>query len=71
MRESRVSSVTEWARRRPARRPKNRIASGGSTLRRFYDVKEELPTHYDLVLNTDVISVPAAAQLLIAAAKSI
>jgi len=40
-------------------------------LKRFYDVKEELPTHYDLVLNTDVISVPAAAQLLIAAAKSI
>ena len=40
-------------------------------LRRFYDVKEELPTHYDLVLNTGVLTVPAAAQLLIAAAKSI
>jgi cytidylate kinase len=40
-------------------------------LRRFYDVREELPTHYDLVLNTDVLTVPAAAQLLIAAAKSI
>jgi len=40
-------------------------------LRRFYDVREELPTHYDLVLNTDVVTVPAAAQLLIAAAKSI
>jgi len=40
-------------------------------LRRFYDVREELPTHYDLVLNTDVLTVPAAAQLLVAAAKSI
>jgi hypothetical protein len=40
-------------------------------LKRFYDVKEELPTHYDLVLNTDVLTVPAAAQLLILAAKSI
>jgi len=40
-------------------------------LRRFYDVREELPTHYDLVLNTDVLTIPAAAQLLIAAAKSI
>ena len=40
-------------------------------LRRFYDVREELPTHYDLVLNTDVLTVPVAAQLLIAAAKSI
>ncbi len=39
-------------------------------LRRFYDVREELPVHYDLVLNTDVLTVPAAAQLLIAAAKS-
>jgi cytidylate kinase len=40
-------------------------------LRRFYDVREELPTHYDLVLNTEVLTVPGAAQLLIAAAKSI
>ena len=40
-------------------------------LRRFYDVREELPTHYDLVLNTDVLTIPAAAQLLVAAAKSI
>jgi cytidylate kinase len=40
-------------------------------LRRFYDVRDELPTHYDLVLNTDVLTVPAAAQLLITAAKSI
>jgi hypothetical protein len=40
-------------------------------LRRFYDVRDELPTPYDLVLNTDVLTVPAAAQLLIAAAKSI
>ena len=40
-------------------------------LRRFYDVREELPTHYDLVLNTDVLTIPAAAHLIIAAAKSI
>lgn len=40
-------------------------------LRRFYDVREELPTQYDLVLNTDVLTIPAAAQLLVAAAKSI
>jgi hypothetical protein len=40
-------------------------------LRRFYDVREELPTHYDLVLNTGVLTIPAAAALLISAAKSI
>ena len=40
-------------------------------MRRFYDVRDELPTHYDLVLNTDVLTIPGAAQLLIAAARSI
>jgi cytidylate kinase len=40
-------------------------------LRRFYGVREELPTHYDLVLNTDFLTIPAAARLLVEAAKSI
>jgi len=40
-------------------------------LRRFYDVREELPTHYDVVVNTDTLSVPVAMELLIAAARSI
>jgi len=38
-------------------------------LRRFYNVKQELPTHYDLVLNTDVLSVADAAKLVAAAAR--
>jgi uncharacterized protein len=33
-------------------------------LRRFYDVEEESPTQYDLVLNTDFLSVDQAAQLI-------
>jgi cytidylate kinase len=33
-------------------------------LKRFYDVAEELPTHYDLVVNTDAISVEEAAALV-------
>ena len=37
-------------------------------LKRFYAVKEELPTHYDLVVSTDVISVEQAAALVVAAA---
>jgi cytidylate kinase len=40
-------------------------------LRRFYDVSEELPTHYDVVLNTDTLPIPVAAQLLIAAARAL
>lgn len=38
-------------------------------LRRFYDVRQELPTHYDLVVNTDSLTLPQAAQLIVSAAK--
>jgi cytidylate kinase len=37
-------------------------------LRRFYGVSEELPTHYDLVLNTDVLTIEQAAGLVAEAA---
>jgi cytidylate kinase len=37
-------------------------------LRRFYNVDKELPTHYDLVVNTDVLSVEQAAELVSRAA---
>jgi cytidylate kinase len=33
-------------------------------LKRFYDVADELPTHYDLVVNTDGISIEEAAALV-------
>jgi cytidylate kinase len=36
-------------------------------LKRFYSVSRELPTHYDLVLNTDVISPERAAKLVLVA----
>jgi cytidylate kinase len=37
-------------------------------LRRFHDLREELPTQYELVLNTDLFSVEQAAELISAAA---
>jgi cytidylate kinase len=37
-------------------------------LQRFHEVKRELPTHYDLVVNTDMLSVGAAAALIADAA---
>lgn len=36
-------------------------------LKRFYGISRELPTHYDLVVNTDVISPEDAARLVLAA----
>ena len=38
-------------------------------LRRFYGVGRELPTHYDLVVNTDVLTMPLAAKLIASAAR--
>jgi hypothetical protein len=38
-------------------------------LKRFYGVGEELPTHYDLVVNTDVLSPDRAARLVSLAAS--
>ncbi|MGI8926554.1 MAG: AAA family ATPase [Tepidiformaceae bacterium] len=39
-------------------------------LRRFYGVKQELPTHYDLVLNMDTVSVADAVKTVVALAKA-
>ena len=39
-------------------------------LDRFYKVKQELPVHYDLTLNTDVITPTTAAALIAAAAQA-
>jgi cytidylate kinase len=37
-------------------------------LQRFHEVKRELPTHYDLVVNTDMLSVGAASAVIADAA---
>jgi len=39
-------------------------------LKRFHDVSDEQPTHYDLVLNTDALGVQRAAGIVVAAARS-
>ena len=38
--------------------------------RRFYEVREELPTHYDLVINTDVITPERAGDIVAFAARA-
>jgi cytidylate kinase len=39
-------------------------------LKRFYDVADELPTHYDLVVNTDGMAIDEAAALVAHAAET-
>jgi cytidylate kinase len=50
------------------------VASGDANrtdyLKRFYGVSKELPTQYDLVLNTDRIAVEDSAALILSAARS-
>jgi hypothetical protein len=43
-------------------------AARADYLRRFYGVKQELPVHYDLVLNTDRLTTGRAAALVVLAA---
>lgn len=42
----------------------------GDYFARFYKVPEELATHYDLVINTDVLRVPAATEIVLAAVRA-
>ena len=51
------------------REVKRQDAARRDYLRRFYDIDEELPTQYDLVVNTDVLSVEDAARLVVQAAS--
>ena len=44
-------------------------ASRADYLRRFYGIESEVPTHYDLVVNTDTMSYEDAAQLVAVAAR--
>jgi cytidylate kinase len=53
-----------------ARAVKESDAERRDYLKRFYDLKDELPTQYDLVLNTDFLSVDRAVQLIALAASS-
>ena len=47
---------------------KNSDAARADYLKRFYGVAVELPIHYDLVVNTDAISMKQAAALIAQAA---
>jgi cytidylate kinase len=54
---------------RAARAVKESDAARRDYLKRFYGVDEELPTHYDLVVNTDVLSPEDAAAVVSRAAE--
>ena len=63
-RTTRVAEAEGLDQAGAARALKESDAGRADYLKRFYDVREESPTHYDLVLNTDALSVEQAADLI-------
>ena len=69
-RAARVGKAEGLDEARAVRAVKDSDAGRRDYLKRFYDVDEELPTHYDLVVNTDVLSIEQAAELVSRTASS-
>jgi len=69
-RAARVSDAEGLDQAGTARALKDSDAGRADYLKRFYDVGEELPTHYDLVFNTDTLSVERVAELVALAASA-
>ena len=63
-RVARVGDRKDLDPERAARAVKEADAARRDYLRRFYDVDEELPTHYDVIVNTDLLSIEQAARLV-------
>jgi cytidylate kinase len=68
-RAARVSDAEGLDQADAARALKDSDAGRADYLKRFYDVGEELPTHYDLVFNTDTLSIERVAELVTEAAS--
>ena len=68
-RTARVAEQEGVDRAGAARALKDSDAGRADYLKRFYDIRDESPTHYDLVLNTDTLSLEQAAELISRAAS--
>ena len=68
-RATRVADAEGLDEAQAARAVKDSDAGRADYLKRFYEVAEELPTHYDLVFNTDSLSIEQAAELISQAAS--
>lgn len=71
LREQRTAASLQVDAKEAARTLKRSDAARADYIKRFYGVGEELPTHYDLVINTDKLSVKEAAWLIVHAARGL
>jgi cytidylate kinase len=68
----RVKRVARDGRHGPtdaARFIRDNDAGRADYFERFYRIEQELPTHYDLVINTDALTADQAADIIVAAAR--
>jgi cytidylate kinase len=68
-RARRVSETTGTDERDAARQVRTEDGARSDYLKRFYGVDRELPTHFDIVINTDALTTEQAADLIASAAK--
>jgi cytidylate kinase len=64
VRARRVAELQDLEQSRAARAVKASDSGRRDYLKRFYGIDEELPTQYDLVINTDALTVEEAAALV-------
>ena len=64
----RVSEAAGTQERDAARQVRTEDLARADYLKRFYGVERELPTHFDLVINTDLLTPEKAADIIAAAA---
>ena len=65
-----TASLGEQDRRRAKKAIEDSDRERRDYLQRFYNIREEQPSHYDIVLNTDVLSFSTAAEIVVAAARA-
>lgn len=67
-RQRRLAESLGLGEKEAARTLKKGDANRADYIKRFYRIDAELPTHYDLVINTDKLSSEDAARLIVSAA---
>jgi hypothetical protein len=68
--ETRTRRLADAAERDPAGAVAASDRERREYFKTFYKIKEELPTHYDLVVNTDVLTPEQAVSIILGAAQS-
>jgi cytidylate kinase len=69
-RRARTAAAAALCERRASKAVAEDDAGRAAYLRAFYNVVDEVPTHYDLTLNSDTLSIELMAQLVVRAASA-